>query len=75
MEFQTKYLATAPTLQVDILGKGYIITDPVNIKAVTTTCFEDYAMGSRRLGLLPLLGDGIFTQDGAAWKHSRELRK
>lgn len=30
-------------------------------------------MGSRREGLYPLLGEGIFTQDGRAWKHSREM--
>ena len=30
-------------------------------------------MGSRRPGLFPLLGEGIFTQDGRPWKHSREM--
>lgn len=30
-------------------------------------------MGPRRQITFPLLGDGIFTQEGAAWKHSREL--
>lgn len=30
-------------------------------------------MGYRRQIMLPLLGDGIFTQEGAVWKHSREL--
>ena len=30
-------------------------------------------MGSRRGALLPFIGDGIFTQDEQAWKHSREL--
>lgn len=30
-------------------------------------------MGSRSDGLRPLLGEGIFTQDGLAWKHSREM--
>ncbi len=30
-------------------------------------------MGSRRGALLPFVGEGIFTQDGTAWKHSREL--
>ena len=30
-------------------------------------------MGSRRGALLPFIGEGIFTQDGPAWKHSREL--
>ena len=33
----------------------------------------DFYLGSRREGLLPLLGEGIFVQDGLAWKHSREL--
>lgn len=38
-------------------------------------CFRtlDFGLGSRRGGLFPLLGEGIFTQDGRPWKHSREL--
>jgi len=30
-------------------------------------------MGPRRQITFPLFGDGIFTQEGTAWKHSREL--
>ena len=30
-------------------------------------------MGSRRNALLPFIGEGIFVQDGPAWKHSREM--
>ena len=30
-------------------------------------------MGSRRGALLPFIGEGIFTQDGTPWKHSREM--
>jgi len=30
-------------------------------------------MGPRREITFPMFGDGIFTQEGAAWKHSREL--
>jgi cytochrome P450 len=30
-------------------------------------------MGPRRVITLPMFGDGIFNQEGAAWKHSREL--
>lgn len=30
-------------------------------------------MGPRRKVMFPFFGDGIFTQEGAAWKHSREL--
>ncbi|KAJ0310983.1 uncharacterized protein N0V96_008802 [Colletotrichum fioriniae] len=63
----------APTLRIDILGEGYTITDPVNIEAILSTRFEDFGLGSRRMGLMPLLGEGIFTQDGPAWRHSREL--
>ncbi|KAF4625978.1 hypothetical protein G7Y89_g12186 [Cudoniella acicularis] len=34
---------------------------------------EDYSFGVRSHIFKPLLGSGIFTQEGAAWKHSREL--
>ena len=30
-------------------------------------------MGTRRGALFPFVGEGIFTQDGSAWKHSRNL--
>lgn len=33
----------------------------------------DFGYGLRRQIFYPLLGDGIFTQDGPAWKHSREM--
>lgn len=33
----------------------------------------DFGYGLRRYIFYPLLGDGIFTQDGQAWKHSREM--
>lgn len=73
LEFQSPFLATAPTIRISILGDGYILTDPANINAVLNTHFDDYSLGSRSDGLRALLGEGIFTQDGPAWKHSREL--
>lgn len=33
----------------------------------------DYGFAERAEVLAPLLGNGIFTQEGLAWKHSREL--
>lgn len=33
----------------------------------------NFGMVARREILFPLFGEGIFTQDGPAWKHSREL--
>ncbi|KXH68734.1 glycosyl hydrolase family 3 [Colletotrichum salicis] len=50
LEFQTRYMNIAPTLRIDILGEGYIITDPVNIETILSTRFEDFGLGSRRLG-------------------------
>lgn len=39
----------------------------------TTLSFLEFGLGGRREIFNPLLGNGIFTQDGTAWKHSREL--
>ena len=36
-------------------------------------CPTDYDFGVRRQVFAPLLGNGIFAQEGLAWKHSREL--
>ncbi|KAK1673931.1 cytochrome P450 [Colletotrichum godetiae] len=60
-EFQTRYMNIAPTLRIDIFGEGYIITDPVNIETILSTRFEDFGLDSRRLRLMPLPGEGIFT--------------
>ena len=37
------------------------------------TVYLDYVLGSRSDALRSFLGEGIFTQDGPQWKHSREL--
>lgn len=34
---------------------------------------QDYGLGLRSPTFRPLLGSGIFTQDGAQWRHSRDL--
>jgi hypothetical protein len=33
----------------------------------------DFHLGPRNLAMRAMLGEGIFTQDGPSWKHSREL--
>ncbi|KAL2040798.1 hypothetical protein N7G274_006256 [Stereocaulon virgatum] len=53
--------------------RAYHILDPRNLEAVQSTNFEDYGFGVRYEVFAPLLGHGIFTQEGPAWKHSREL--
>ena len=70
----TPYFGIAGTCCIHLFGQtGFFTTDPENIEAILSTHFEDYGLGSRRLAWLPLLGEGIFTQDGPAWKRSREL--
>ena len=53
--------------------RAYHILDPSNLEMVLSTNFTHYDFGVRNEVFAPLLGSGIFTQEGAAWKHSREL--
>lgn len=56
------------------LGHYFLQTrDPENIKAILSTQFKDFGVGRRKDVLGQLLGDGIFTSDGAMWEHSRAL--
>lgn len=48
--------------------------EPDNLKTIMALNFRDWELGERRKdAFLPLLGHGIFTTDGPAWQHSREL--
>ncbi|KAL2067130.1 hypothetical protein VTL71DRAFT_1554 [Oculimacula yallundae] len=61
-----------PTVEVRILGGiGYVTQDPENIEALLSTQFENFHLGPRSLAMKAMIGNGIFTQDGTAWKHSR----
>lgn len=35
--------------------------------------FADFHLGHRSMAMRSMVGEGIFTQDGPAWKHSRDL--
>ncbi|KAL8731008.1 MAG: hypothetical protein Q9166_003659 [cf. Caloplaca sp. 2 TL-2023] len=62
------------TIELRLFGDvGFLTFDPDNIEAILSTHFEDYVLGSRSDALRAFLGEGIFTQDGAKWKHSREM--
>ncbi|KAL2866907.1 cytochrome P450 [Aspergillus lucknowensis] len=57
-----------------VLGTAAISTvDPENVKAILATQFNDFCLGTRHREFFPLLGDGIFTLDGAGWSHSRAM--
>ncbi|KAL9109660.1 MAG: hypothetical protein Q9227_005698 [Pyrenula ochraceoflavens] len=62
------------TFEQNLLGaRGIDTVEPRNIEALLSTQFNDFGLGLRPPTFYPLLGSGIFTQDGAQWKHSREL--
>ncbi|EED13116.1 cytochrome P450 alkane hydroxylase, putative [Talaromyces stipitatus ATCC 10500] len=47
--------------------------EPENIEAILSTQFEDFGLGLRPIHFDPLMGNGISTQDGTQWRHSRQL--
>ena len=50
--------------------------EAANFHQVAALSFHDYGkLAMRNKALSPFLGDGIFSQDGARWKHSRDLIK
>ena len=59
----------APTFQTNLIGNEILFTvEPKNIQALLATQFSDFCLGKVRRGnFFPLLGNGIFTQDGKAW--------
>lgn len=62
------------TFHQKIFSRNIISTaEPENLKALLATQFKDFCLGNRHEELYPLLGDGIFTLDGAGWTHSRAL--
>lgn len=65
----------ANTFEFNIIGtSGYLTSDPKNIQAILATQFNEFCLGpNRRNAFMPLLGSGIFTQDGKAWEHSRAM--
>lgn len=67
----------ALTYQASFMGtKSYFTADEKNIQAMLATQFNDFDLGPVRRGnFFPLLGNGIFTQDGKAWQHSRAMMR
>ncbi|KAI0203136.1 cytochrome P450 [Astrocystis sublimbata] len=53
--------------------RAFHVLHPSNIEALMSTNFKDYGFGCRPAVFAPLLGKGIFTQEGIAWRHSRDL--
>ncbi|RAL13708.1 cytochrome P450 [Aspergillus homomorphus CBS 101889] len=69
------YSQYSPTFSLTGLGGVPIVStaEPENLKALLATQFHDFCLGTRHREFYPLLGDGIFTLDGAGWSHARAL--
>lgn len=62
------------TYRQTFLNRDMVTTiEPENVKAILATQFKDFCLGTRHEQFYPLLGDGIFTLDGAGWAHARGL--
>jgi hypothetical protein len=67
-----RFEAVGNTFSVVTLGtKLWITREPENVKAILATNFKDFGIGQRFKSMGALLGQGIFTSDGALWEHSR----
>ena len=65
------------TWEENLIGTKVINSmEPANFQQVAAQSFQDYGkLAMRNKALSPLLGNGILSQDGAQWKHSRDLIK
>ncbi|KAI9927423.1 hypothetical protein MW887_003036 [Aspergillus wentii] len=62
------------TLEQKFLGTiAFGTIEPRNLEAMMSSQEKDFGFGLRRQIFFPLLGDGIFTQEGEPWRHSRKM--
>lgn len=72
-----QYQTYGKTWEENLAGTKVINSmEPANFQQVGSLSFQDYGkLAMRNKALSPFLGNGIFSQDGALWKHSRDLIK
>lgn len=74
VDFVNENKLTKRTFLQESTFKWIIVTqDPENLKAVLATKFKDFSFAERAYHMIPVIGSGIFTQDGEVWKHSRAM--
>lgn len=66
---------TGNTMEIDVFRmKIFVTADPENMKCMLATNFDVWSLGQERIQQMSeILGFGIFTNEGKAWKHSREM--
>jgi cytochrome P450 len=72
--FLFHFRQTEDTVEQGFFGTTAFATiEPASLEALLSTKSKDFDLGRRRDIMYPLFGDGIFTQEGRAWKNSRDL--
>lgn len=67
-----RFETVGDTFTLVVMGeKLWFTREPENVKAILATNFKDFGIGQRLKSMGALLGQGIFTSDGALWEHSR----
>ncbi|RDW75783.1 cytochrome P450 family protein [Coleophoma crateriformis] len=63
------------TVRVPVFNYELLVTrDPENARAIFSTHAADFDISpTRAMAFMPLMGPGVFTATGEAWKHSRAL--
>ena len=63
------------TIQLAVLGQRVVVTsEPEILKTVLALEFKSFCLpDGRKKIMVPFLGEGIFTTDGVAWQHSRDM--
>jgi cytochrome P450 len=66
---------SAHTVSANLLGTTlYLTDDPENVKQILATGFDAWGFPKERVdSLAEFLGHGVFTNEGKAWKHSRDM--
>lgn len=76
LQWQYEFITSlgSTTGLVPILHKRKVATiEPKVVQTVLSLDFNSFGLGSARDDLKSFLGEGIFSTDGAAWQHSRNL--
>ncbi|KAF2711611.1 cytochrome P450 alkane hydroxylase [Pleomassaria siparia CBS 279.74] len=72
--FYFHFRQTGNTLEQNFLGtKAWGTVEPRNLECLLGTNFKDFSIQPRHAIASPMFGTGIFTQEGAAWKSSRDM--
>jgi cytochrome P450 len=74
-DFTTHHAKKHPTFRINAFSRYMIFTaDPTNVEYILKSNFSNYGKGKLvHEHASDLLGDGIFTVDGAQWRHQRKL--